>query len=109
MYAFHLLETERKVIFYIYCRFCIMRQLHMIVKAVMIRIEPQRFMPAHALFLTVFVPLVFSSGPHKKLHFHLLEFTHAHDELPCYYLISESLACLRNTKRDLHPAGFLDI
>src|SRR5690606_2046679 len=45
----------------------------------------------------------------KKLHLHLLKLTHTEDKLAGYDFISESLANLRNSKRNLHPCSFLHI
>jgi len=71
--------------------------------------QSQCLMPLHSCFLPEFKPLDFFPRPYEKLHFHLLEFPHSHNELPGHNLITERLAYLCNPERDSHATGFLDI
>ncbi len=66
-------------------------------------------MPFQTFSFPVFKPFFLCAGAYKKLHFHLLKFAHANDELARNYLIAESLAYLRYPERNFHPARFLHI
>ena len=45
----------------------------------------------------------------EELHLHLLEFTHAEDELAGNDLVPEGLSDLRDAERQLHSTGLLDV
>src|SRR5688500_15173808 len=99
MNAFHLLESKCKIIFDIAGRICIVRKLGMIVKLKFFCRNPQCKMPLHPFFLPVLIPLLLCAGTDKELHFHLLELTHAENELPCDDLIPECFTDLRYSER----------
>ena len=107
--AFHFLEAHREIIFYITGHIGIVRQFHMIVKAVFVGRYAQAQVPLHACFLPVVIPLLLRAGLHEKLHFHLLKLPHTEYKSTRHDLISECLARLRYTKGYLHSARFLHI
>ncbi|MCY1538223.1 hypothetical protein D9M68_737520 [compost metagenome] len=64
-------------------------------------------MPFKPGLFPVFKPFFVFTRTNKKLHFHLLKFTHPHDKLAGNYFIPEGLTDLGNTERNFHPAGLL--
>src|SRR5687767_6524563 len=107
MNTFHFLETNWEIIFDIACSISIMRQFHMIMKPVFLFWNAQAEVPLHSFFFPELVPLFLRTRPDKKLHFHLLEFTHPENKLPGNNFISECFAYLCNTKRNFKATGFL--
>ena len=86
-----------------------MGQFVVIVEPVMFVAEPKRTVPFHAGLAPMVEPFELLARAHEKLHLHLFELAHAENELPGNDLVAESLADLRDTERNLHTAGFLDI
>ena len=66
-------------------------------------------MPFHAGFFPVDIPFHFGSRLHKKLHFHLLELSHAEHKLPGYNFVSESFPYLCDPEGDFHAGRFLNV
>src|SRR5690625_7090493 len=62
-------------------------------------------MPLHALFPPRLEVLHLRARLHEVLHLHLLELTHAEDELPRHNLISECFPDLCDTERNLLARG----
>src|SRR5215204_97144 len=109
MYSLNFLKSKWKTIFYIYGVIRIKRRLSMNVPMVLFGRYAKTQMPLHSLFAPILVPFFLSTGPNKKLHFHLLKFTHSENKLPCHNLVPECFSNLCNTKRNFHSAGFLHI
>ena len=109
MDPFHFLPSDREGVFNVHRRICVMRKFDVIVIAVVFCGETHRQMPVEPLLLPVFVPLFLCAGADEELHFHLLEFAHAEDELPGYDLVPEGLPDLGNAEGDLHPGRLLDV
>src|SRR5688500_10592188 len=55
------------------------------------------------------IPLLLCARTNKKLHFHLLKFPHAENELAGYNLIPECFSNLCNAKRNFHSSCFLHV
>ena len=100
MNTFHLFETEREIKVNIYGCIGVVGEFHMVMVAVAIFICSQCQVPFQALFFPVYIPLKFGAGFAEKLHFHLLELFHAHDELTGHNLVAECLSCLGDSKGD---------
>ena len=64
-------------------------------------------MPFEPYFFPCFKPFELLSRAYEKLHFHLLEFTHAEYKLPSYYFITECFPYLSDSERNAHAACFL--
>ena len=109
MHPFELFEAHGEVEFDVGCCVGVVRQLDVIVEPVHAFAKPQGFVPFEAGLLPVFVPLFLGAGLDEKLHFHLFKFPHAENKLPGDDFISEGLSNLRNAKRQLHTAAFLDV
>ena len=84
-------------------------QFLVIVETVVLGTHSQVHMPLHAGFLPFFEPFQFRSRFDEELHFHLLEFTHAENELSGYDFVTESFPDLGDTERNLHTACFLHV
>src|SRR5690606_6452027 len=104
-----LLEAHWKVEVYITGGISIVRQFHMVMEAIFGRVYTQVQMPFDALCFPVFIPLLLRAGANKKLHFHLLKFSHTENEASGHNLITESFANLCNAKRNFHSGRFLHI
>src|SRR5262249_41356229 len=65
--------------------------------------------PLDALALPEFVPLGGFVGMAEPLHFHLLEFTRAKDEVSRRDLVAEALSDLRDTERNFDARGIDDV
>src|SRR5512140_2977016 len=109
MNSLNFFKAERESVFDVSCRICIMSELNMVVKTVILISEAKGFMPIHPYLFPVPEPFKFCPGPDKKLHLHLLKLPHPENELPRYNFISESFTDLCDSKRDLHPSCFLHI
>ena len=109
MNPFHLFESERELKLYIGRSIRIMRQFFMVVKTVHVIAETECLMPLHTKCLPVLIPFHLIARMHEELHLHLFKLPHTEDKLTGYYLITERLAYLCDTERNLHPPGFLDI
>ena len=81
----------------------------MVVEAVVLRAHPQVHVPLHAGLFPLGEPVELRAGLDEELHLHLLELAHAENELPGHNFVTESLANLGDTERNLHAAGLLDI
>ena len=73
----------------------------------MIVAEAQGLVPLQADFLPLLEPLQLGAGLYEELHFHLLEFAHAEDELACHDFVTEGLTDLCNTEGNFHAARLL--
>ena len=102
-------EAEREVKLDICCRIGIVSKFFVIVIAVVLLWYAQSQMPLHSCLLPILKPFEFFSRTDKKLHLHLLKFSHSEDKLTCNNLISECLSDLSNTKWDFHSSGLLNI
>src|SRR3989338_9167195 len=100
--TFQFFKAHWKIKFDITGCVCIMGQLNVVMKAVVLITQAQLSVPLHPGFLPVFIPLHLFAWTHKKLHFNLLKFAHAENELTGYNLVAEGLTNLCNTKRNLH-------
>src|SRR5574344_58133 len=107
MDPFQLLKSKGKIKVYIAGRIGIVSHFIVVMITVFFPISTQRKMPVQTHFFPVFIPFHFISRAYKKLHFHLLKFTHPENELSCNYLISESFTNLCNAKGDFHTATLL--
>ena len=67
------------------------------------------FPPSHATLFPLVKPLELCAWLNEELHLHLLEFSHAEDELACYNLVAEGFAYLRNSEWDLHASCLLHV
>ncbi len=81
----------------------------MAVPAQVFRIDSHLVVEVHSLFSPVREPLILASGLAEELHFHLLKFTGAEDEVLCGNLVAEALADLGNAEGNLHATGLKDI
>src|SRR5262249_43799810 len=102
--TFHLLKTNRELVLYITGRICIVRQLHMVVVAVLLFSNTETQMPFHAFFFPEGIPFFLGARAHEEFHLHLLKFTHTKDELAGNDFIPKSLTDLRYTKGNFHPS-----
>src|SRR5574344_1746316 len=109
MNTLKLLEAEREIEFYVGCGVGIMSQLLVIVETVVFRSQSKVDMPFHAVFLPLPEPLHLGAGLDEELHLHLLEFTHAEYKLAGHNFISEGFSYLRDSERNLHAAGLLNV
>ena len=69
----------------------------------------QSLMPLQALRLPKLVKFQLCPWLAEKLHLHLLKLLHPHDELSGHNLVPKRFSCLGDTKRQLHPTGFLHV
>ena len=109
MYAFHLFETEGHAELDVGCGVGIVRQLFVVVKAVVLSTKSQCLMPFHTRFFPLVEPIELGAGRNEELHFHLLELAHAEDKLARHNFVSECLSYLRDAKRHFHAARFLHV
>src|SRR5687767_3545020 len=86
-----------------------MSKLHMVVVAQFLCRDTNTLMPFLSFIFPEVVPFHLCAGANEKLHFHLFKLTHAENKLAGNNFITESFACLRNTKRNFHPARFLHV
>ena len=107
--AFQLLEAEREVELDIRSGIGVVRQLLVVVEAVVFRTHAEVDMPLHAVLLPGGEPLHLRAGTAEEFHFHLLELAHAEDELAGDDLVAEGLSDLGDAERDLHAAGLLHV
>ena len=107
--AFQLLEAHGELELDVAGRVGVVRQLDVVVEAVVLHGQAQGAVPLHAVLLPVGVPLHLGAGLHEELHLHLLELAHAEHELPRHDLVAEGLAGLRDAEGDLHPRALLHV
>ena len=107
--AFHFFETEGHAEFHVAGGVGIVRQLFVVVEAIVLCAEAECLVPSHACLLPLFEPLKLGAGFHEVLHFHLLELSHAEDELSGYDFVAEGFSDLGDAERNLHAAGFLHV
>src|SRR5690606_25407345 len=107
--TFQLFEAHWKVEFYITGGISIVRQFHMVMEAILGRVYTQVQMPFDALCFPVFIPLLLRAGANKKLHFHLVKFSHTKNEASVPKFITESFTNLCISKRIFNSALFLNI
>ncbi len=107
--AFDFFKAKGKFKFNIRSGIRVVCQLVVVVVAVVRGVKAQGQMPAQTGLLPVLVPFHFGSGHDEELHFHLLKFTHAENELARYDFISEGLTDLGNAKRNFHSARLVDV
>ena len=107
--AFHLLETEGHLELDVGGGVGVVRQLVVVVEAIVFSPESQCLMPRHAPLLPCFEPVELRAGLHEELHLHLLEFAHAENELPRHDFVAERLSDLRDAERQLHATCFLHV
>src|SRR5215204_7440548 len=89
-----------------------MRQVFfgMVVEAKIQCLNPQPLsIPIHALFTPILEPFIIGTRFDEELHFHLLEFTGAEDEIPWCDLVAKRFANLRDPERRFETARLLDI
>src|SRR5689334_5745344 len=109
MYTFQFLKAHGEIKLNVACSIGIVCQVQMIMVAIIFSSESKGLVPFHSFIFPEFVPFHFLAGFHKKLHFHLLAFTHAEYELTYYNFVSKCLNDLRYSKRDFHASGLLNI
>ncbi len=109
MNAFQFLEAHGKTEFDIRGRVGIMSQFLMRMKTIVFLTQTQSQVPLEAGFLPFFVPFQLSTGAHEKLHFHLLKFAHAENELTCHDFVAKRFSRLGYPERNFHTARFLYI
>src|SRR5947207_9755896 len=80
-----------------------------LVKLEALRCETESLMPFHSLFLPVLEPLHVGPWLDKELHFHLLEFARAENEIAGSDFISERLSDLRDAERNFLSRRLLDV
>ena len=107
VYAFEFLESEWEVEFDVGGCISIVSQFLMVVKTIVLRAHSEVYVPFHTVLLPFLEPFEFGTGLDEELHLHLLEFPHTEDELTSHDLVSECLAYLCDTERNLHTTGFL--
>src|SRR5690554_1865788 len=107
--TFHLLEAEGHLILNVCRCIGIVRQLVVIVKTIFVRTKTKCLVPSHTNCLPVFEPLQLFSRRDEELHLHLLELTHAEDELARHDLIAERLAYLSDAEGDFHSPCLLHV
>ena len=103
------LETERHVEFDVCGSIGIVSQFVVVVETIVLSTEAQSQMPSHTGLLPLREPLQFGTGLHEVLHLHLLELTHAEDELTGNDFVTESLTYLCDTEGQLHATRFLHV
>ena len=109
MNSFHFPETKGEMKFNIAGCISIVGQFIMIVETVFFISHSKSRVPAKSFFFPIIIPLYFFSRLNKELHFHLFKFTHSENELPGNYFIPKCFSGLRNSKRNFHSTGFLNI
>ena len=109
VYALQLLEAEREVELDVGSRIGIVSQFLVVVETVVLRTHSKVHVPVHTVLLPLPEPIQLSTRFDKELHFHLLELPHPEYELTGHNLVAEGLSYLRNTERNLHPAGLLHV
>src|SRR3712207_4980737 len=107
MNALNLLKSERHLKLYVGCSIGIVRQLLMVVVAIVLVTHAKSLMPGQSMLLPVLKPLHFSAGLAEELHLHLLELAHTEDELAGHNLISEGLTYLCYAEWELLPGALL--
>ena len=107
--TFHFLEAEGHQELDVGSGVGIVGQLLVVVEAVVVVAEAQGLVPLQAGFLPGLEPLQLGAGLHEKLHLHLLELTHAEDELTGHDFVAEGLTYLCDTEGDLHTARLLHV
>ena len=107
--ALHLLEAERHLKLDVGGSVGIVGELLVIVEAIVLRAEAQSLVPLHTDLLPLCEPLHLGAGLNEELHLHLLKLAHAEDKLTCHNLVTESLAYLCDTERNLHAACLLNV
>ena len=86
-----------------------MGEFVVVVVAVFFIAEAESLVPFEAPFLPLAEPCELLARAHEELHFHLLEFAHAEDELACHDFVAECLAYLRYAEGNAHAAGLLHV
>ena len=109
MDAFEFFEAHREVEFDVASGVGIVGQLDVIVEPVGVVAQAEGLVPLDSGLLPVLVPLALRARRDEELHLHLLEFTHAEDELAGNDLVPEGLSNLRDAERQLHSTGLLDV
>ena len=109
MNPLHLFKSKRKIVFNIHRSIGVVCQLHVVVVSVFCICSPQSLVPFQALRLPKLVKFQFCAWLAEKLHLHLLKLLHPHDELSRHNLVPKRFSCLGDTKRQLHPSGFLHV
>ena len=109
MDSFQFLESEREVELDVGCGVGVMRQLLMVVEAVVLGAHSEADMPFHAVFLPLGKPIHLCAGTAEEFHLHLLELPHPEYELTGDNLVAESLSDLGDSERNLHATGLLDV
>src|SRR6266568_8477844 len=100
-----LLPTERELVLDVVGVLGVVREL---VRAVLMPAQfpganAKTFHPLHSLFAPEPEPLVFGARLHEELHFHLLEFARAEDEVAGCDFVAERLPDLCDPERNLLP------
>ena len=107
--ALELFEAHREVEFDVASGIGVVGQFHVVVEPVVLLAEAKGFVPIDSGVFPVVVPRLLRARLDEELHLHLLEFTHAENELARDDLVAEGLANLRNPKRQLHPPALLHV
>ena len=109
MDALNFLESERHLEFDVGGRIGVVGEFLMVVIAVFLVAEAEGLVPAETEFLPFLEPLHLGTGANEELHLHLLELSHAEDELTGNYFVTESLAYLGDAEGDAHTACLLHV
>src|SRR5690606_17084354 len=109
MDPFYLSEAEWEIVLDIYSCIRVMCQFRMFVESVTGGVSIERNMPLQPSLLPFLIPFQFRTRTDEKLKFHLLEFSHAHNELPSNHFVSKSFSDLGNAEGDFHPSALLHI
>ena len=96
--AFHFLEAKGHLKLDIGSRIGVMSQFVVVMKAVLVVTQAQGLVPFEAGFLPLSEPIEFSTRFDKKLHLHLLEFTHAENKLTGHDFVAEGFSNLGYTE-----------
>jgi len=96
--AFHFLETEGHLKLNIGGCVGVVSQFIVVVETVLVVTQAQGLVPFEAGFLPLSEPIEFSTRFDKKLHLHLLEFTHAENKLTGHDFVAEGFSNLGYTE-----------
>ena len=109
VYAFHLFEAEGHVELDVGGGVGVVRQLFVVVEAIVFVAEAKGEMPVEARLLPFLEPVELRAGLYEKLHLHLFELAHAEDKLAGHDFVAEGLTDLCDAEGQAHAAGLLHV
>ncbi len=98
--TFKLRKAHRELVFHIHGRFCVMRQLIVILELQVFGLDPVLNVEVPAALLPFRKMLLIRARLHEILHLHLFKFAGTEDEISRSDFIAERLTDSGNTKRN---------